>query len=184
MRGSVTVFCSSSNDIAPAFFTAATALGTQIAASGYGLVFGGTDLGLMAAVARAVQTGGGQVVGVLPEAFMKRNIAYADADELIVTRDLRERKARMEARADAFIVMPGGFGTLEEALEIITLKQLKFHCKPIVLLNTDGFYDHLVEFFDRLTHDRFARAETHELFHVASDAATALAHIDRELHSG
>jgi hypothetical protein len=177
MRGSVCVFCSSSNSIAPEFFEAAAQLGAQIGRSGYGLVFGGTDGGLMGTVARSVHHNGGRVVGVLPEAFARRSLAYDTADELIITRDLRERKATMEARADAFIALPGGFGTLEEILEIITLKQLKFHSKPIVLLNTSGFYDHLIQFFDRLLQEQFVRAEGKLLYHVTDDPVDALAYI-------
>src|SRR5690349_6690011 len=104
-RRTVCVFCSSSNDVAPEFFTAATALGETIAKRGHGLVFGGTNVGLMGTVARAAHENGGHVVGVMPRAFSVRNIAFDLADELIVTQDMRERKAIMESRADAFITM-------------------------------------------------------------------------------
>jgi hypothetical protein len=179
MRGAVCVFCSSSDTIAPEFFAAATELGEQIARNDYSLVFGGTDVGLMGAVARSTHQHGGRVVGVLPEAFEQRKLAYKSADELIITRDLRERKATMEGRANAFVALPGGFGTLEEVLEIITLKQLRFHNKPIVLLNTGGFYDHLAQFFERLMHDRFAKNDHPNLYHITSSPTEALAHIDQ-----
>jgi cytokinin riboside 5'-monophosphate phosphoribohydrolase len=178
MTKTICVFCSSSNTVAPEFFVAANELGEQIAKRGYKLVFGGTNVGLMGEIARAVHRHGGHVIGIMPKAFSAQNIAYTPADELIITADLRERKAAMEARADAFITMPGGFGTLEEVLEILTLKQLQFHNKPVVLLNTVGFYDHLVQFFQRLGEEHFIKAVATPLYHVAPDAIAALDYID------
>lgn len=171
----ICVYCSSSDALDPAFYEAADALGSEIAAQGCTLVYGGGRTGLMGAVARAVQASGGRVVGVIPQALAAHG--YAAADETITTRDLRERKAIMESRADAFIGMPGGFGTLEEVLEVLTLKQLRFHDKPIVLLNTLGYYDHLIKLFEHIYEQRFAKAAHRQLYHVAPDARHALAYI-------
>lgn len=178
-RGSLCVFCSSSNSVAAPFFEAAESLGAELARRDYGLVFGGTNVGLMGAIARSTHANGGYVVGVMPQAFAVHNVAFDLADELIVTQDLRERKAVMEARADGFIALPGGFGTLEEVLEILTLKQLQFHSKPVVFLNTSGFYDHLVQFFERLQQENFTRPDNFTLYHIAPDAAAALDYIER-----
>ncbi len=175
---SICVFCSSSNQVDPAFFAAARALGDAIARRDWGLIFGGTNVGLMGEVAKAAHAGGGHIVGILPQAFASRNMAFDLADEIIVTSDIRERKAAMEARADAFIAMPGGFGTLEEVLEILTLRQLDFHTKPVVFLNADGFYNHLIQFFERLTAEHFTRPDTRALYHLAPTVADALDYIE------
>jgi uncharacterized protein (TIGR00730 family) len=169
----ICVFCSSSDVIEPGYFAAASDLGATMAQQGHVLIYGGTNVGLMGAIARAVHQNGGRVVGVIPGFIASRGLAYEPADELIVTRDLRERKARMEERADAFIALPGGFGTLEEMLEIITLKQLLQHTKPVLFLNTGGFYDPLAALFDHMREHRFAKAYSNSLYHFAKDAADA-----------
>lgn len=171
----ICVYCSSSDALEPAFFEAAAALGASIALSGYGLIYGGGKTGLMGAVARAVRAEGGTVVGVIPELLLPQH--YDACSETVTTRDLRERKAIMEARADAFVGMAGGFGTLEEVLEVLTLKQLHFHTKPIVLLNTLGYYDHLLRLFEHLYEQRFAKPAYRQLYHVAADAPAVLGYI-------
>jgi hypothetical protein len=108
-----------------------------------------------------------------------RGIAYEPADELIVTRDLRERKTLMEQLADIFVALPGGFGTLEEMLEMLTLKQLQHHKKPVVLVNTNGFYDRLLDLFDHFYQQRFAKPEHRDLYCVAPDPVSAFTYIDR-----
>ena len=120
---------------------------------------------------------GGKVIGVIPHYLRHQEIAYEAADELIVTKDLRERKAVMESRTDAFVALPGGFGTLEEILEVLTLKQLQQHTKPVVFLNTDGFYDPLIELFERLFRERFTKAEYREFYHVAKTPAQVFDHL-------
>lgn len=179
MSRSICVFCSASNTVDPAFFSAAQTLGELMGARGHRLVFGGTNIGLMGAVAQAAHGCGCHVVGVLPEAFRARNMTFEQANEVLFTQDLRARKATMEARADAFITMPGGYGTLEEVLEILTLKQLQMHSKPIVFLNTDGFYDHLIQFFERLEAESFTRSNNVGLYHVADTPAAALDYIEQ-----
>lgn len=173
----ICVYCSSSDAVAPIYMETARALGTQIAARGAALVYGGADLGLMGALARAVHAGGGRVVGVIPAALQARGIGYALADEVIITQDLRERKAQMEARADAFIALPGGIGTLEELLEVLTLRQLQAHTKPIVLLNTADYYAPLFALFAHLYRERFAKP-FEDLYHVADDVVGIFDYLD------
>jgi hypothetical protein len=171
---SICVFCSSSDGIEPAYFAVAEELGARLAKDSLELVYGGASVGLMGALARSVHRHGGRVVGVLPEALQTKEIAYPDADEFIVTRDLRERKAIMETRAGAFIALPGGFGTLEETVEMLTLKQLGLHNKAIVFLNALGFWDPLLELFEHMYRTRFAKPEYRGLYEVAETVDQAV----------
>lgn len=177
MQKTICVFCSSSSAVDEVYFEAARNLGKAIAGQGWGLVYGGSDVGLMGAVARAVHLHGGTVVGIIPQTIHARGIAYETADELLITKDLRERKAEMERRADAFIAMPGGFGTLEEIVEVLTLKQLQTHAKPILFLNTNGFYDPLITLFEHYYQQQFAKPDTRKLYHVATDVENAVDYI-------
>jgi cytokinin riboside 5'-monophosphate phosphoribohydrolase len=178
MNGSVCVYCSSSDAVPEAYFDAARAFGAALAQRGRALVYGGGNIGLMGTLARSVHEHGGKVIGVIPEALRELELAYKGADELIVTANLRERKAAMESRAEAFVALPGGYGTLEEVVEILTLKQLHYHAKPIVIVNTADFYRPLLTMFEQLYAQKFAKPETRMLYHVADDAADALAYID------
>jgi hypothetical protein len=164
--------------IEPVFFHAARELGAAMARRGDALVYGGGRVGLMGEVARSLKEGGGRVIGVIPEFMFERGLAYDAADEMIHTSDMRERKATMEARADAFLGLPGGFGTLEEMLEIITLKQLQQHTKPVLFLNTTGFYDPLAEFFDHMAVHRFTKSYADALYHFAPTVAEAFRYLD------
>ncbi len=175
---SICVYASSSNAVAPAYKTAAEALGRGIAERGLTLVYGGGNLGLMGAAALGARACGGRIVGIMPQALIAKGINCDIADELLVARDLRERKAWMEERADAFVALPGGFGTLEEVLEILTLRQLQQHIKPVVLLNTSNFYNPLVALFEHLYAEQFARP-FRELYYVAADVADAFAYLER-----
>ena len=178
MIRSVCVYSSSSDAVAPQFVEAAEALGSALARRRVTLVFGGGRVGLMGVVARAVHQHGGQVIGVIPDFMRSREIAYEEADELIVTKTMRERKAIMEERSDAFVTLPGGFGTLEEILEIITLKQLETHSKPVVLLNTRGFFDPLLAMFEQLYRERFTKEHYRGHYHVAAEPEAALHHLE------
>src|SRR5437016_4730540 len=129
----ITVYCSSSNEVASAYFDAARELGRAIASNGWKLVYGGNNVGLMGALADAVRAGGGKVIGVTPQIFIDHGLDDRECEELLVTECMRTRKAAMEARGDAFVALPGGLGTLEELFEIIVGRQLGFHTKPIVL---------------------------------------------------
>ncbi|HET6566390.1 MAG TPA: TIGR00730 family Rossman fold protein [Rhodothermales bacterium] len=180
MAAEICVYCSSSTSIQDTFVEAAEQTGRLLADRGYHLVFGGGSRGLMGTVARAVQAHGGYVFGVIPEALKsKEGIAYELADELVVTQTMQERKAIMFTRADAFIVLPGGFGTLEELMEVLTLKILGYHDKAIALINTDGFYDPLLKLFEHFYHEHLAHEYTRGLYHIVSTPDEALAYIEQ-----
>lgn len=174
----ITVFCSSSDAVDPLFFEVARELGEAIAVRGHVLIYGGTNVGLMGALAVAAREAHGKVVGVIPGYLADRGIAYKGCDDLVIARDLRERKATMEARADAFIVLPGGFGTLEEAVEIITLKQLQQHKKAVVILNSRGFYDPLLTLFEHFYEQHFAKPASRALYHFAPTVEDCFRYLD------
>ena len=153
---------------------AAEELGTLLGMRRHTLIYGGTHVGLMAALADAARRAGGKVTGVVPRLMVEHGIADRDCDELIVTPDLRGRKTVMEQRADAFMALPGGFGTLEEVFEILALRLLKYHDKPVVLINTAGFYDPLLAFLEQLYRLGFAREKYRRKYAVAADPAAAL----------
>jgi cytokinin riboside 5'-monophosphate phosphoribohydrolase len=162
------VYCASSDRLDPKYYAAAAQLGRELVLQGWGLVYGGGNTGMMGAVARAVKQSGGRVVGVIPEFMKARELAYTEADELVTVITMRERKLLMETRADAFVALPGGWGTLEEIVEILTLRQLDVVKKPCVFLNQDGFYDPLLQLFERMLAEKFFRPSNMELFRVAT----------------
>lgn len=174
----ICVYSSSSCIIDQMYFDAAEELGKEIAVRRDALLYGGGMTGLMGASAKAVHQHGGKVIGIIPEALNVKGIVYETCDELVVTKGLRERKGIMDARSDAFIALPGGYGTLEELLEIITLKQLQYHNKPVVILNVNGFYSKLIGQFDEIIQGNFAKPECKELYLVASTVKEALDYID------
>jgi len=170
----ICVYCSSSRDVAPRFFHAARTLGQLIGQRGDVFVYGGGSIGLMGEIARSVHRHGGRVVGVIPEPMREVEVAYEQADELVITDNMRQRKQAMEDRADVFLAMPGGFGTLEELTEILTARRLGFHDKPIVIVNVDGFYDPLLAFFDELIEMKFASPRYREHFCIAANVEDAM----------
>jgi cytokinin riboside 5'-monophosphate phosphoribohydrolase len=172
------VYCSSSDRLDPKYYSVATELGRELVARGWGLVYGGGKTGLMGAIARAVKAGGGRVVGVIPEFMKARELAFDEADELVTVITMRERKLLMETRADAFVALPGGFGTLEEIMEILTLRQLNVVKKPCVFLNQDGFYDDLIRLFEKMLAEKFFKTSNFDLFSVANTVAEILPQID------
>lgn len=149
----VAVYCGSRFGDSPAFADAARALGRLIGQRGATLVYGGGRVGLMGTAADAVMAAGGQVVGVIPQALMDREVGHAGLTELHVVQTMHERKRLMAERADAFISLPGGIGTLEEMYEVWSWQQLGYHDKPVALLNVEGYYDALLE-FHRAMHAR------------------------------
>jgi uncharacterized protein (TIGR00730 family) len=181
------VFCASSNAVDAVYLDAATDLGRRMGEAGIDLVYGGASIGLMGAVARGVHEKGGRVTGVLPKFFKKKEIEYGEADELIVTSTMRERKAVMDERSDAFIVLPGGVGTLEEAMEIFSLIQLKQTAKPLVFINTDSFYDGIIRHFEKLVDLKFAKEETLSMYALVASPEEAIEYIENfrppEVHS-
>jgi uncharacterized protein (TIGR00730 family) len=162
------VYCGSSKRLEPRYYSAAHAVGKAMVANGWGLVYGGGNVGMMGSVAQSVKEAGGHVVGVIPEFMKDRELAYHQADELITVDSMRERKRVMEERASAFLALPGGIGTLEELTEIMTLRYINRIDKPVVIYNQEGFYDDLLRFFDRMTRERFKSEGLQALFGVAA----------------
>ena len=155
MAKSLCVYCASSDRLDPKYYALASQVGTEIARRQWTLVYGGGKTGMMGAVARGVKAGGGRVVGVIPEFMKVRELEFAEADELISVLTMRERKMIMETRADAFLALPGGWGTLEELLEILTLSHLEVLRKPVIIFNQDGYYDDLLRLCDRIVREKF-----------------------------
>jgi uncharacterized protein (TIGR00730 family) len=171
----VCVFCGSSFGNKPVYQEAAVALGRLLAKQGRALVWGGGHVGLMGAVADAVLVAGGETIGVIPTFMAERELAHPDSTELIEVDSMHARKAVMAERADAFIALPGGYGTGDELFEILTWAQLKIHAKPIGLLNVAGYFDPLLAWLDRAEEDGFIRATHRTLLYVDSDPAALLA---------
>ncbi len=174
----ICVFASASNDLAEIYYQDAQKLGRLIAKSGYGLVYGGSRRGLMYACAGAAKQAGGKVYGIMPEKLAESGLANPeDCDEFFVTEGMRERKAKLDELSDAVIAIAGGFGTLEEISEMITQKQLGYSNKPIVILNTNGLYDPLVEFFENVINQGFADKELRTVYYIAQSPEDALNYI-------
>jgi uncharacterized protein (TIGR00730 family) len=146
----VCVYCGSSPGNDPDFMRAATRFGEILADNGVGLVYGGGSRGLMGAVAAAVQARGGDIIGIIPEFLTEREHMFTGAHELVITRDMHERKRIMFERSDAFVALPGGIGTLEEMVEQLTWAQLGRHRKPVLLANLKGFWDSLIDVFTHM----------------------------------
>lgn len=154
----VCVFCGSSSGIRPAYTSAARSVGRCLAANRIGIVYGGGRTGLMGAMADAAMEAGGDVIGVIPGHLRQREVAHEGLTELRVVGSMHERKAMMAELADAFLALPGGFGTFEEFCEIITWTQLGLHRKPCGILNVEGYYDHLLALFDHAVAEQFLKA--------------------------
>ena len=145
---SVAVFCASAEGVNPAYRAAAEDLGRALAERGIGLIYGGAKVGLMGAVADAAMAAGGHVVGVIPHVLVDLEVSHEGISELHVVDTMHTRKALMAEKANAFVALPGGFGTFEELFEVLAWQTLKLHAKPVVLLNVAGFYDKMLEFLD------------------------------------
>ena len=161
------VFCASADGTRPEYRADAEALGRALAQRKLGLIYGGARVGLMQAVADAALAAGGHVVGVIPEVLVNLEVAHTGLSELHVTSTMHTRKALMGERSDAFIVLPGGFGTLEELFEVLAWQTLKLHTKPIILLNTLGFYDPMLAFLDRCLAEGMMTAAKRDVLQVA-----------------
>ncbi|HLY39456.1 MAG TPA: TIGR00730 family Rossman fold protein, partial [Candidatus Binatia bacterium] len=151
----VCVFCGSNVGGRDVYAATARALGAALARAGIGLVYGGGSVGLMGLLADAVLAGGGEVIGVIPRALATREIAHHGLADLRIVESMHERKALMTELADAFVALPGGFGTLEELLEVVTWAQLGLHAKPIAVLNVAGYFDGLIALFEHAIAERF-----------------------------
>lgn len=168
------VFCGSSPGGDPAFTEAAKAVGTELARRGIGLVYGGGNVGLMGVVADATLESGGEVIGVIPEALEGKELAHQGVTELRVVASMHERKALMEELSDGFVALPGGFGTFEELLEILTWSQLGIHRKPAGILNVSGYYDCLIAMFDHAVSQRLLSSSNRELVLTETEIAPLL----------
>lgn len=173
----ICVYCGSSNHVREVYHRAAAALGRSLAQSGTRVVYGGGRVGLMNTVAEHALAHGGEVVGVIPEKLLELELAREDLTELHVVADMHERKARMADLSGAFVALPGGYGTLEEVFEAITWSQLRYHDKPVGLLNVDGYYDSLLAFLDHATNERFVRPMHRSMLCVDDDIPRLLAQL-------
>ncbi|WP_148715221.1 LOG family protein [Chitinolyticbacter meiyuanensis] len=170
----VVVFCGARHGTDPVHTEAARRLGTALAASGRTLVYGGGHVGLMGEVADGALAAGGRVVGVIPHFMVERELAHGELSELVVVDSMHTRKAKMAELADAFIAMPGGFGTLDELFEILTWAQIGLHGKPVALLNTHGYFDGLLAFMRTAAQEGFVRMDEVERLVVDADVALLL----------
>jgi uncharacterized protein (TIGR00730 family) len=173
----ICVFSSSSNAINDVYFQEADILGKLIAKGNHTLINGGANVGLMEAVTISASKAGAKTIGIIPERLIGRSLASENSHEVIVTPDMQVRKSRMRDISDAFIALPGGFGTLEEILEVITLRQLSYHSKPIVFINTNNFFGYLFKQFEVTYREMFAKDVYRELYFIANNAKEAMEYI-------
>lgn len=171
----IAIFCASASGADPAYQKAADALGRALAANKIGIIYGGAKVGLMCAVAESALTHGGRVVGVIPEVLVDLEVAHQGVTELHVVDTMHTRKALMGEKSDAFIIMPGGFGTLEEMFEVLAWQTLKLHDKPIVLLNINGFYNQLLDFLNHAVTEGMLKRKSREILLVANSVEEAFA---------
>jgi uncharacterized protein (TIGR00730 family) len=174
----VCVFCGSNPGLRPEYAKAAHALGAAVAARGWGVVYGGARVGLMGIVADGALDAGGTVVGVLPEGLVQRELAHQRLTELVIVGSMHERKAEMARRADAFVVLPGGLGTLEETFEVLTWAQLGIHDKPTGLLDVAGYFTGLLDFLDHAVAERLVRPEHRDMILVGSSPEALLDEVE------
>jgi hypothetical protein len=173
-RRRVCVFCGSSPGLRPEYLAEAVALGRLLGNAGLGLVYGGAQVGLMGALADAALASGSEVIGIIPSALAGVEVAHPGLTRLHLVGTMHERKALMAQEADAFVALPGGFGTLDEFFEILTWAQLGIHAKPCVLVNTKGYFNQLLSFLEFTVDQGFLKPENHAYIHVVSDAREAL----------
>lgn len=171
------VFCSSSDSLDYIYYEEAEKLGKLLAENNHNLVYGGSRLGLMNAVAKSASVANARIIGVVPKFIFDSNITASYLDELIVTADIKERKQVLRDKSDAYIALPGGFGTMEELMELITLKQLLFLDAPIVIVNFNGYYDALKQQFEFCFEASFAKSEYQTLFCFVDNSAQAIDYI-------
>ncbi len=170
----ICVFCSSSTKIASVFLDDANILGIELAKRNLRLIYGGASLGSMGVVASAVLERGGDVTGIMPKILNTKEVANRKVRNFIVTDNMHERKYKMQELADAFIILPGGFGTLEEAFEVITHKQIGIHNKPIIIVNINGFYDNMIAQLQTIYKEKFASRNTEEIYKIVDNSTEAI----------
>ena len=177
MKEKICVFASSSDKISEKYFTDAKELGKFIAQNGYDLVYGAGCVGTMFTVASSAKYNGAKVYGVIPKKLNNIGVDWKECDEFIITECMATRKKQMRELSDAFIAVPGGFGTFEEVLEVITLKQLGYHAKPIIFLNTNNYYSNLFNQFEEMFKQDFAKKVNENLYYVANTPKDAIEYI-------
>lgn len=175
----ICVFLSSSDAVEPHFVDLACRAGSAIAERGHTLVFGGNKTGLMGHLAASARSAGGRIIGIVPRKLNEMGRTFTDCDEQIVTEDLRDRKALMDQRSDAFIALPGGLGTYEEIIEVLNLKYLRYHSKPVIFLNHKGFYDPLFAAFESLYAGRFTKRAIERLYADLPDVESIFPYLER-----
>lgn len=176
----ICVFGAASNDIDKKYIEAVELMGEKLADDGHNLIFGAGGQGLMGAAARGFKKGNARITGVIPHFFREADVEliYTECDELIFTDTMRERKAIMEDKSDAFIIVPGGIGTFEEFFEVLTLKQLGRHKKPIAIYNIDGYYDSMEAMLNNSVEEKFVYETCKTLYEYVTDAETLIKYID------
>ena len=174
----ICVFASASDNIDKIYHKAAYELGSEIAKNHYDIIYGGSNLGLMGEVTTSARIKGSEVTGVMPEKLYNLGIHPGECSKFILTKGMRERKAKMDELSQALITLAGGFGTLEELSEMIVQKQLGYNNKPIVILNTNGYYDNLIKFFDEIIEQNFAPKITKNIYYVAKTPKEAIEYIN------
>jgi uncharacterized protein (TIGR00730 family) len=171
----IAIYCGANGGSDPLYRQAAAGVAAFLAGEGIGLVYGGGNVGMMGCIADAALKAGGQVIGVIPQSLMEKELGHGGVTELHVVRSMHERKQMMVDLSDGFIALPGGFGTLDELFETLTWLQLSFHAKPVGLLNVNGFFDGLLLFLDHMASQGFLKQEHRECLLVAEDPAELLA---------
>lgn len=174
----ICVYCGSNPGLLPDYCAAARSLGHELVHRGLGLVYGGASIGLMGAVADAVLEGGGQAIGVIPHSLATREVSHDGLDDLIIVSSMHQRKAKMAEISDGFIALPGGWGTFEEILEILTWAQLGMHEKPCGLLNAASYYDHLFAFLDHAVEQQFVKKEFQPMIMMENEPGKLLDRFD------
>jgi len=181
MIRNVAVFCASANGANPVYRAAAEELGRALATRNIGLIYGGSNVGLMRAIAEAALAADGRVIGVIPEVLVDLEVAHHGITELNITSTMHTRKALIGEKADAFIALPGGFGTFEELFEVLAWHTLRIHAKPILLLNINGFYDKLLIFLDHCVAEGMLKPRNREVLLVADNVEDALAQLSASI---
>ena len=174
LKKNICVFCSSSNTLAKKYYKDAEVLGELLAKSGFNLVYGGSNVGTMYSAAKSAKANGAKIYGVMPEKLYNFGVYSKECDEFFLTDNMRNRKTKLDELSDGIIAMAGGFGTLEETSEILCHKQLGYHNKPIIFLNTKGFYNNLFKFFDNIISESFAKSTATELYYIANTPQDAV----------
>ena len=182
MRGEIVkkicVYCSASDGIDEIYYKDAQKMGELLGQNGYDLVYGGSDFGLMGTVSKSAKENGSHICGVMPKKIYEMiNHEGGSCNEFVLTDDMRERKAKMDEYSDGVIALAGGFGTLDEVIEIIDLKIIGYNTKPIIFLNTNNYYVKLFEFFEQIVNENFARKKSAELFYLAQTPEDAIEYL-------